>query len=265
VVGVLGIIYDITDLVLAKKQAEIMSQLKSEFVQNMQHDIRTPTSGMWSGLQMLIETEEDPGKQAILILLRDSAKQLFDICNEIIDFDKIERSETLIFSKPIDIRKILSNVIDLNGAAAYQKKLKLSFDVDDKIPKILKGDEYRISRTLINLVSNAVKFTETGSVHLLAKLLSLTDKQAIVQLEVHDTGPGILDEKKEFIYEEFARGDASNRGKYQGSGLGLNIVKQFVAELNGRLEVNSAVGKGTIFYVRLTLERVSIETALEDE
>lgn len=244
-----GIAQDITE-------QETANLLKTEFIQNMQHDIRTPASGIWGMLNYLEETEQDLERKELLTLTCDSAKCLLDICNELIEFDEINRHEFPEISRKIDLRQLVENVIALNQAAAFQKKLILQSSVDQNLPHLLGGDTYRVSRILINLIGNAIKFTHTGSVSIHAELESTTEKKILVLFKIQDTGIGIQQEKQDYIFEKFVRLNPSNRGQYKGSGLGLQIVKQFTQELGGKVTLDSELGKGTTFYITLPFEKL---------
>lgn len=271
ITGVLGISVDITsqkqaeaELKIAKEAAERYSVMQADFIENMQHDIRTPASGLAAVLATLPATEKDPARKELLLLLCKSADRLLEICNEVIDFDKIERDGSPIASQKLSIKHLISSVVDLNQAAAYRKKLKLSFNIAEDMPPVFRGDKHRISRVLINLVGNAIKFTDEGSITVSAKVLKLEAQEVIVQFEIQDTGVGIPKEKKAFMYEKFARGTPSNRGQYKGSGLGLQIVKKFVEDLKGEIDVHSEIGKGTTFYIAIPLEKPLIDEIYDE-
>ena len=263
-IGVLGVIYDISELMEAKEQAEIANRLKSQFIQDMQHDIRTPASGVWKLLENMAEVEEDPEKQNKLILLRDSSKELWEICNNVIDFDKADSGE-MIICKKMDIYELVSKVFKLNQAAALNKELEFSYHVDKNVPHVVKGDSFRVSKILLNLIGNAIKFTQQGSVSLSAKLIRSENKEVVLQFEVRDTGVGIPQDKKNFIYGKFNRLIRANRGDYKGSGLGLHIVKQLVDELNGEIDVHSQLGKGTTFYITLSFGKPITNDIYDDD
>lgn len=266
VVGMMGITTDITHqkiteeaLSLAKVAAESANVLKTNFIQNMQHDIRTPASSVWAVLNDLVENDQIPDKE-LLTLLRNSSKQLLKICNDVIDFDKIEYGEIPILSKRFDVRDVVSSIMELNQIAAFNKGLSLSCSIDEKIPRVLKGDEHRLSRILINLMGNAVKFTLQGSIKITATLIKETKKNYLIQFKLEDTGIGIPLEKQNTLYEKFNRLNPANRNSYKGSGLGLRIVKKYIDDLEGEINVKSELNKGTIFFIDLPFEKALIET-----
>jgi two-component system aerobic respiration control sensor histidine kinase ArcB len=251
--GVIGNTIDITylknQLQEANKIIIAKNLAQAQFIQNMQHDFRTPASGAWSMLNNLAEAETDPEKKNLLTLVRDANKQIYDICNEIVDFNKIERIATPVLSKKFNIETTIKNVLELHRPAAFIKKLFLDYNIDPNLPAVIRGDEYRINRILINLVANAIKFTKTGGVSVAAKLGKISSRDIIVQLEITDTGIGIPVDKQMVIYERFNRLTPSNAGFYKGAGLGLRIVKQFLEELDGEIEVQSEINKGSTFYI----------------
>lgn len=265
IVGVIGNSLEITalkqtqhNLEIAKADAESANILKTNFIQNMQHDIRAPASIVWKILEMLVEKRQTPTEE-ILVVLRDSAKQLWGICNDVIDFDKIENGEVPVLSKKLDIREVVSNVIDLNQAIAFNKGLKLTFSVDDNVPHILKGDEHRLSRVFVNLIGNAIKFTQQGSITLKATRLKEQKKDCIIHFMIKDTGIGMPPESKTSLYEKFNRFTPANRNTYKGSGLGLRIVKKYVDDMDGEIDVESELGKGTTFYINIPFEEALVE------
>ncbi|MBY0544736.1 MAG: PAS domain-containing sensor histidine kinase, partial [Gammaproteobacteria bacterium] len=266
IVGIIGTSLDITErkemeAALHESQiaAESANVLKTNFIQNMQHDIRTPASNLWAVLDGLVEKNQFPDAE-LLILLRNSAKQLWGICNDVIDFDRMEQSEMPILSKRFNIRQLVTNVIELNQISAFNKGLTLTSKVDEKIPQVMKGDEHRISRILINLIGNALKFTPQGSVSLSAHLIKKYKKGYIVQFKLQDTGIGIPIEKQNTLYEKFNRLNPANRNTYSGSGLGLRIVKKYVDDLDGEINVESANNQGTTFFIDIPFEKVLVDT-----
>lgn len=256
VVGIVGNTVDITylkkietDLRIAKEKAEKADRMKLEFIYNMEHDIRTPFNGVWMLAQLLSEAEEDEEKKESLTMIAESGKELLDYCNGILDFSKLESGILPIIEKKFDFEQLLQKIEKIEKPALKNKALAFNVDYDSRLPKYLIGDTYRLSRILINLMSNAIKFTEKGRVTLKVALAKLDSDQnrAIVNVCVEDTGIGIPLEHQDLIYEKFSRLTRANTGKYKGLGLGLCAVKKFMAELAGELELESEVGKGSAF------------------
>ena len=260
--GTLAIAVDVTDqkileenLRLQRDRIEKLSEAKSEFIKNMEHDIRTPFSGVYSLTKFLEESEPSQDRKEILTSISQCAKELLDYCNGILDFSKIESKTFPIVDKKFDMKHLIDDIIVMEKPAAIQKKLELIFLYPENIPLVFVGDEYRIQRILINLLSNAIKFTHKGYVKIHVKIAKIVDnKNVIIHLYVQDTGIGIPKEKIDFIYEKFARISPSNEGKYRGVGLGLSIVKHLLDEIGGEIEVNSKPEEGTTFVCTFPLK-----------
>jgi PAS domain S-box-containing protein len=255
VVGVVGISVDITkikkqeiELKMAKEQAEVANDTKNQFIANMEHDLRTPCSGISEMTKILEQQETDPKKKEVLGDVHKASSQLLEILNSVLTFDHIESKMLPVLHKKFSIRKMLNGIIAMETPYTKHKELELIANCTERVPELLLGDEHRISRILVNLVSNAVKFTTKGYVKINVDLAKqLDEKHVILKLEVKDTGIGIPKDKQNIIYERFIRAYDSNKGIYKGSGLGLSIVKQFISDLKGEIEVISDIGSGTTF------------------
>lgn len=252
--GIVGNTIDITylkkiesQLIEQKEKAEEADLIKTEFIRNMEHDIRTPFSGIWGMANYLWEQETDPIKKEYLGDITQCAKELLDYCNGILDFSNVESGAYTIFDKKFDLESLINRVMKVEMPAAKHSDLLFRNEYDQNIPKILIGDPNRVYRILINLVSNSIKFTHTGSVELIVKLLEQRNKLILIRFIVKDTGIGIPTEKKDFIFEKFSRLSLSNKGAYKGIGLGLRVVKQFMHELEGEIDVVSDSKNGTQF------------------
>lgn len=261
-IGILGISIDITErkiaenaLKAAKEAAEAATQAKTEFVQNMQHDIRTPTSGLWGMLDFLVKNESDSNKLEALKMGLTASKRLLDLCNDAVEFGDLSGHSRPQLEKPLDVRQTAKSVIELNLPAAFSKDkdLAIHFKVDPTVPAHIISDEFRISRILINLLGNAVKFSHKGEIALSIK--ANIDKEntryGVLVIEVKDTGIGISTDKINSIYEKFTRAVASNTNKYPGTGLGLYVVKTFLDDLGGDIEVESHENEGAYFKVSI--------------
>lgn len=237
-----------------KEKAELSNKLKEEFIRNMEHDIRTPFSGVWGLSNILVEKETDPEKKEFLNGIATCAKELLDYCDSVLDFSRIEHGITPVYEKCFDVKKLVESVIKIESAAARHKQLDLSLTQELGTPKLIVGDPFRLKRILLNLVSNAIKFTSEGFVKLSIKVIpkkSENGRRCVIQFTVEDSGVGIQEDKKSIIYEKFVRGTPSNQGVYKGQGLGLSIVKQFVTELDGEIHLESKVGVGSKFILLL--------------
>ncbi len=266
ITGVLGIYTDISerkkmelDLKEAKQKAEESSELKSQFMLNMQHDLRTPASGMAGMLEILATQELDPDKKRVLKQLSGSSRKLLNILNAILEFDSFENGTFPVLSEKFNLKEMIEDVKALQFPAAKLKQLKTNISIDDRIPQAIIGDPFRLQRILINLLSNAIKFTVEGYIAIEAVFLKKFDNENIlIQISVKDTGVGIPADKENIIFEKFARLDPSNKGLYSGLGLGLSVVKQFVQEMGGSLEFNSQLDKGSTFICTLPFKLPTI-------
>lgn len=254
VVGIVGISVDITEkkrveneLILAKEAAEAADKLKSEFILNMEHDIRTPFAGILGMTEMLDSLETDLSKKQIIADIRESTKELLDYSCGILDFSNIEGGHLPVLLKKIQFKEFIHSIVAIESPAAKIKQLDFMIECDDNIPKTIIGDGYRLKRILINLISNAIKFTDKGFVRLLVKCLKINSKNVIMSFIVEDSGIGIEEKKLNVIYEKFSRLTLSSQGIYKGTGLGLRIVKQFAEEMDGDVEIKSILGQGSRF------------------
>lgn len=272
IIGIIGISVDITDLKntqsdleKAKVNAEVASRAKSEFLRNMEHQLRTPFSGIYSLVEFLAETEGDPERKEMLALTSQSAKELLDLLNLIIDFSRNEVNSQIVVAKKFDLKKTIQKAVTMEKAAAIAKGLELSFDYPD-IPSIYIGDPYRIKRIVLNLLSNAITFTQKGKVHVAVELAKeLDNRQAILKISVTDTGIGIPKDKQELIYEKFYRIHPANQNIYVGAGLGLHVVKQLIDDLQGEIDVISELNKGTSFICTLLFSRPLLDEVINDD
>lgn len=260
IVGVIGISLDITDrknlennLLLAKEAAEAANQAKTEFVQNMQHDIRTPSSGLWGVLDILAKSEQNSDRKEALNMALTASKRLLDLCNDAVEFGDLSNNARPTVEREFDIRGLAKSVIELNLPAAFAKGLLIHFKVDASVPDHVVSDEFRFSRILINLLGNSIKFSHKGEITLSirAKINKDNERHGVLIIELKDMGIGIAKDKIKNIFEKFTRGVASNTNKYPGTGLGLYVVKTFVDELDGDMYVDSHEGEGAYFKLSL--------------
>jgi signal transduction histidine kinase/CheY-like chemotaxis protein/HPt (histidine-containing phosphotransfer) domain-containing protein len=256
--GFVGISVDITDrkrveeelikMRAAKEAAELANEIKTQFIQNMEHDLRTPASGVTQMLYNLAVKENNLEQKETLQKLANASQRLLDLLNEIASFDKITSHEIQVLAQKVDLYGIANNIIELETAVALNKKLDLQLEIAKDVPQHVISDKNRIFRIFLNLIGNALKFTNEGHVKLSLSIAKQIDNQhCILKIAVSDTGIGIPLHMQHRIYERFERATPTNKGMYPGSGLGLSITKQFIEDLKGEIEVESSAGKGTIF------------------
>lgn len=249
VIGVVGNSLDISEIVLAKKKAEEASKVKSQFLLNMQHDIKTPISHI-IGLTGILRAETKISKkfEEYLNYIHISSKSLMDLMTDIIHFSDIESEEMPKREWKFNLKEIIQKTVELNTIAVQQKGLKILIEYDDAVSYNLIGDRHRLQRIFLNLFSNAIKFTHEGGIKITTRIVKiLKNSRIILELNVEDTGIGIAEDQYEVIFDRFTRLSPSSCNQYSGSGLGLWIVKKFIEDMNGEVSVSSKVGIGSKF------------------
>ncbi|WP_347252207.1 ATP-binding protein [Legionella sp.] len=260
IIGVAGISTDITALKKAREQAEVASRAKSEFIANMSHDLRSPLTGiigMSQSLESNISSVED---KECARMLKASGEQLLALFNSVLDVvsaDNVRESD--VREETFDLRANMQAIVDLELPATKYKGLDLKIDIDKSIPVCVVSDQTKLERILLNLLGNAIKFTETGSVSIIVSLLKQEKEQVQLRFSVHDTGIGIAKKTKDRLFERFYRANPSYKGLYEGHGIGLHIAQKYAGLLGSKIKLTTQVDKGTTFYFDLEVKIGKVE------
>src|SRR5437764_3279883 len=236
----------------ARDLAERVARARSAFLANMSHEIRTPMNAVLGFVELVLDTELGAEQRRALELVRSSSEALLTILNDILDYSKIEAEHLELESIPFDLPKVVHATATLLAVRAREKHLELTVDVPPDVPHLVRGDPTRVRQVLMNLIGNAIKFTEEGEVDVSAVVAGHHGDRTSVRFRVRDTGIGISEQQCATIFDEFTQADASMTRRYGGTGLGLAIARRLVGLMGGELTVTSEVGRGSEFSFTLS-------------
>ncbi|MDQ1089695.1 PAS domain-containing protein [Siphonobacter sp. SORGH_AS_1065] len=260
-VQVYGTFQDITEQKLAREetlkahlQAESANKAKSEFLANMSHEIRTPLNGVIGFTELLTKTRLDESQQQYCDLVFQSAQSLLDIINDILDFSKIEAGKLDLCIEKTDLQELINQVADMITPQTHKKHIELLLKVSPDLPRYIWTDAVRLRQVLVNLLSNAAKFTHEGEIELSVERISTNTNKTELRFAVRDTGIGILPQNQRKIFEAFVQEDSSTTKKFGGTGLGLSITNKLLSLMGSTLQLESEFGKGSTFWCDINLE-----------
>lgn len=270
VIALKGVVQDITqkkqidETIKAKEKAEASNKAKSDFLANMSHEIRTPLNGIVGFTDLLLKTKFDKDQLEYLTTVNESANILMEIINNILDFSKIESGKLELISEEIDLYELSNQIINLFKYEANHKKIDLMLHIGQDVPQYIKGDSFRLKQILVNLLSNAMKFTFSGHIKLNIAQVEADAEISKIKFSVIDTGIGIKIQNQKKIFQSFIQADNTTTRRYGGTGLGLAISSQLLALKNSELKLNSFYGTGSEFFFVISSNKINQKAAILD-
>ncbi|ERK12516.1 BarA sensory histidine kinase [Pantoea sp. AS-PWVM4] len=242
------------ELDLAKKRAQEAARIKSEFLANMSHELRTPLNGVIGFTRQMLKTGLSTNQRDYMSTIERSAANLLSIINDVLDFSKLEAGKLVLESIPFPLRATLDETLVLLAPSAHEKGLEITVCLEQQVPDNVIGDPLRLQQILINLIGNAIKFTEQGHIDLRVELRNTNTTRVALEIQVHDTGIGISDQQQTQLFQAFRQADASISRRHGGTGLGLVITQKLVHEMGGEIAFHSRQGEGSTFWVHIQLD-----------